>query len=72
MIELEITTIIPIDEEEIIEDYKLDKNSSNVDIRTAIFDYVESLDDYDYYLIGFEEREDIFRAIKNKLFSEDA
>lgn len=64
---LEITTTIFIDINEIIEAYHLDYNSSDEDIERAVDYYVSGLDDADFYLIGTEEREKIKKEIRTKI-----
>ena len=65
--ELEITTTIFIDINEIIEAYHLDYNSSDEDIKKAVDYYVAGLDDADFYLIGTKEREKIKKEIRTKV-----
>ena len=61
------TVEINIDIDHIIEKYKLTSNSNWNKIMMSVHDYVAGLDDYEYYLIEYEDREAIAQAIAEKL-----
>ena len=61
--DLRIVSYVYIDTFGIIEDYFLNENSSKDLIMEAIIDYVAQLEDYEYYLIGATETEEIYREI---------
>jgi hypothetical protein len=65
--ELEIKSYVYIEIEEIIKDSKLTINSTDEEIKNAISDYVAGLDDCEYYLIGNDEKEKIFKELKKDL-----
>ena len=53
--EITKTVVIEINIEDLIEMYSLDKTSSTNEIRLAVCNYVEGLDDCDYYLIDDDD-----------------
>jgi hypothetical protein len=65
--ELEIKSYVYIEVEEIIKDSELTINSTDEEIKNAISDYVAGLDDCEYYLIGNDEKEKIFKELKKDL-----
>lgn len=69
--DLRIVSYVYIDTVEIIEDYFLNENSSKSLIMEAITDYVSGFDDCEYYLIGDEEVEKIYKEICS-LLSKDS
>jgi len=64
---LKITSEINIEEDEIIKEYYLVSTTPFVDIMKAVHDYVLSLDDSYFYLIGIEEEKEIAEKIYDKL-----
>lgn len=65
---VEITTGIDINEKEIIQEYELDNNSSGIEIRMAVDDYVAGLDDCDFYIMTQEDaQEQVVNKIKELL-----
>lgn len=65
--EIIVTETLWIPLEEIIEENKLTKNSSDSEIMDAVEDYVSGLDSYEYDLIGEIEKEKIEKNLKNLL-----
>lgn len=65
--EFTVTSTIYIDIDRIIKDGNLDCNSADVEIKEAIYDYCCGLDDYQYYLIGHEEIDQIFNEVRNEV-----
>ena len=65
--ELIVTKTLWIPLEEIIEQNKLTKNSSDSEIINAVEDYVSELDSCDYDLIGETDKEKIEKNLKNLL-----
>lgn len=66
--EFEVKTTVYIDIDYIIENYKLNSNSLKAVIKDAINDYVDSMDDCDYYLIDDNNvRQRIFNEISNRI-----
>lgn len=63
------TVEIEIDIDQIIEEYDLgfELNSNWNTIMLSVNDYVAGFDDCEYYLISFEDREEIARTIAEKL-----
>lgn len=64
---LKITKTVFIDIDEIIEYNYLDYNSSDMEVQIAVEDYLSSLEDCDYYLIGEEEEEKIKKEVRKKI-----
>lgn len=65
---VEITTGIDVNEKEIIQEYCLDNNSSGIEIRMAVDDYVAGLDDCDFYIMTQENaQEQVVNKIKKLL-----
>ena len=65
--EIIVTETLWIPLEEIIEENKLTKNSSDSEIMDAVEDYVSGLDSYEYELISEIEKEKIEKNLKNLL-----
>lgn len=65
--ELIVTKTLWIPLEEIIEENKLTKNSSDSEIMDAVEDYVSELDSCDYDLIGETDKEKIEENLKKLL-----
>ena len=65
--ELTITNTVFIEINIIIENGHLNQMSDSNEIWNAIGDYVCGLDDYEYYLIGDKEMNDIYVEIKKQL-----
>lgn len=65
--ELIVTKTLWIPLEEIIEENKLTKDSSDSEIMDAVENYVNELDSYNYNLIGEIEKEKIEKNLKNLL-----
>ena len=65
--EIIVTETLWIPLEEIIEENKLTKNSSDSEIMDAVEDYVSGLDSCEYNLIGEIEKEKIEENLKNLL-----
>ena len=65
--EIIVTETLWIPLEEIIEENKLTKNSSDSEIMDAVEDYVSGLDSYEYDLIGEIEKEKIEKNLKKLL-----
>ena len=65
--EITVTSTVDIDLDEIIEQGELNPHSLTDEITDAICNYIDALDDNEYYLFGREERQQIFNAIKDKL-----
>ena len=65
---VEITTGVDINEKKIIQEYELDNNSSGIEIRMAVDDYVAGLDDCDFYIMTQEDaQEQVVNKIKELL-----
>lgn len=65
--ELIVTKTLWIPLEEIIEENKLTKNSSDSEIMNAVENYVSELDSCEYDLIGETDKEKIEENLKNLL-----
>jgi hypothetical protein len=65
--ELIVTKTLWIPLEEIIEENKLTKNSSDNEITNAVTNYVSELDSCDYDLIGETDKEKIKENLKKLL-----
>ena len=65
--ELIVTKTLWIPLEEIIEENKLTKSSSDSEIMDAVEDYVSGLDSCEYDLIGETDKEKIEKNLKNLL-----
>ena len=65
--ELIVTKTLWIPLEEIIEENKLTKNSSDSEIMNAVENYVSELDSYEYDLIGETDKEKIEKNLKKLL-----
>lgn len=65
--ELIVTKTLWIPLEEIIEENKLTKNSSDSEIMNAVENYVSELDSCDYDLIGETDKEKIEENLKKLL-----
>lgn len=65
---VEITTGVDVNEKKIIQEYELDNNSSGIEIRMAVDDYVAGLDDCDFYIMTREDaQEQVVDKIKELL-----
>lgn len=69
-LEIEITTIIYVDVDDIIENFHLTSQSTDKRIRDAIATEIAGWDDCEYYLMGNEEEEKIFLEIKKRINNE--
>ncbi len=65
--EITVTSTVDIDLDKIIEQGDLNPHSLADEITDAICNYIDALDDNEYYLFGREERQQIFDALKDKL-----
>lgn len=66
-LEIEITTIIYVDVDDIIENFHLTPQSTDKRIRDAIATEIAGWDECEYYLMGSEEKEKIFLEIKKRI-----
>lgn len=61
---VQITTGLEINEQEIIQNYCLDSNCDEDQIRVSVDDYIAGLDDCDFYIMV---REDAFQQVVDKI-----
>lgn len=66
-LEIEITTTIYVDVDDIIENFHLTSQSTDKRIHDAIETEIVGWDDCEYYLMGSEEKEKIFLEIKKRI-----
>lgn len=69
IIELDITTTIQIDIEDLVDKTGLEAQSDAIDIEDALNDYIESVDDTEFYLIGPKEINIVTERVREYLDS---
>jgi len=62
-----ITTTVKIDIDEIIYPYNLNSNSTNEEVKDAVYDFLLDLPAPDIYLIGEDEAKQIMDEINARL-----
>ncbi len=61
------TVEIEINIDQIIDEYRLNSDVKWNEILYSVVDYVAGLDDYEYYLISYEDKDRMARIIAGKL-----